>query len=140
MSDPEKPSGQTEKNGEAPETDLTASIGMAFNLGVSFNQQAKGSMSIAQALAEMGEHIFTSLNKAHGERFQQEYIIANTEYLLQIALLGYIVPSICDYEDNFKERLLSLIEARARKQGAPGGESGGTNDGGNKGGGRIITP
>ena len=97
-------------------------------------------MSIAQALAEMGEHIFTSLNKAHGERFQQEYIIANTEYLLQIALLGYIVPSICDYEDNFKERLLSLIEARARKQGAPGGESGGTNDGGNKGGGRIITP
>lgn len=141
MPDSEKPADKQEKNGEAPETDLAASIGMAFNLGVSFNQQAKGSKSIAQALAEMGEHIFTSLNKAHGERFQPEYIIANTEYLLQIALLGYIIPSICDYEDNFKERLLSLIEARAKKQGQPGGGgekgAGGTPGGG---GGTIITP
>ena len=164
MSDPEKPPEKPEKNGEAPdggesdggapgggapEADLSASIGMAFNLGVSFNQQAQGAKSIAQALAEMGEHIFTSLNKAHGGNFRQEYIIANTEYLLQIALLGYIIPSICDYEDNFKERLLALIEARARKQGAPGpgdktgggpgGKTGGK-PGGGGGGGRIITP
>ena len=137
MPDSEKSGDEREKNGETPETDLAASIGMAFNLGVSFNQQTKGATSIAQALAEMGEHIFNSLNKAHGGKFQQEYIIANTEYLLQIALLGYIVPSICDYEENFKERLLALIEARARKQGPPGGESGNRSD---EGGGKIITP
>ncbi len=106
---------------------------MAFNLGVSANQQSKGTKSIAQALAEMGEHIFTSLSKAHGDKFQQEYIIANTEYLLQIALLGYIVPSICDYEENFKERLLALIESRARKQAPTDGQA-------KKGGGTIVTP
>ncbi len=101
MSDSEK----TEKAGEenrSPETDLAASITMAFNLGVSTNSQAKGTKSIAQALAEMGEHIFTSLSKSYGDKFQQEYIIANTEYLLQIALLGYIVPSICDYEEKLQ--------------------------------------
>lgn len=137
MPDSEKPAAEDEtKNGAvSPENDPAASIAMAFNLGVSFNQQAGGKKSIAQALAEMGEHIFTSLTKAYGGKLRQEDIVANTEYLLQIALLGHIVPSICDYEENFKERLLSLIEARARKQKpkTPG-------DGDKQGGGTIITP
>ncbi|MGI9558103.1 MAG: hypothetical protein ACR2NQ_00330 [Thermodesulfobacteriota bacterium] len=115
------------------ENDLAASITMAFNLGVSANQQAKGTKSIAQILSELGQHIFTGLSKQYGEKAQQEQIIANTEYLLQIALMGYIVPSICDYEENFKERLLSLIESRAKKQAPGGGE-------GEKSGGTIITP
>lgn len=127
--------GKTGENGEnsAPETDLAASITMAFNLGVSANQQAKGTKSIAQALAEMGEHIFTSLSKTYGGKHRQEHIIANTEYLLQIALLGYIVPSICDYEENFKERLLALIESRAKRRSPGDGKAG-------KSGGTIITP
>ncbi len=108
---------------------------MAFNLGVSANQQAKGTKSIAQVLAEMGEHIFTSISKAYGDKVDQQQIIANTEYLLQIALLGYIVPSICDYEENFKERLLALIESRAKKQSPENGKGGG-----GKSGGKIITP
>ena len=132
MSGPEK---TPEENGNSAESDLSASITMAFNLGVSANQSAKGTKSIAQALAEMGEHIFTSLSKSHGDRFQQKHIIANTEYLLQIALLGYIVPSICDYEENFKERRLALIESRARKQSPQKGEGSGE-----KRGRKIITP
>lgn len=136
MPDSEKTENPEEENGKsAPETDLAASITMAFNLGVSANQQAKGTKSIAQVLAEMGEHIFSSLSKAHGGGFRREHIIANTEYLLQIALLGYIVPSVCDYEENFKERLLSLIESRAAKKRSP--ENG---EGGGKSGGKIITP
>ncbi len=133
MSDSEKTEKPPEENGESPETYLSASITMAFNLGVSANQQAKGTKSIAQILAETGEHIFTSLSKSYGDSFEQEYIIANTEYLLQIALLGYIVPSICDYEENFKERLLALIESRARKQSPRKKDGSG-------GGGKIITP
>lgn len=126
-------SEKTGERGEKPETDLAASIATAFNLGVSVNQQAKGTKSIGQALAEMGEHIFTNLSKTYGGRFRKEYIAANTEYLLQIALLGYIVPSICDYEENFKERLLALIESRARKRAPADGEAG-------KDGEKIITP
>ncbi|QMU55829.1 MAG: hypothetical protein GKS04_01315 [Candidatus Mycalebacterium zealandia] len=83
----------------------------------------------------MGEHIFTSISKAYGDKVDQQQIIANTEYLLQIALLGYIVPSICDYEENFKERLLALIESRAKKQSPENGKGGG-----GKSGGKIITP
>jgi len=85
---------KTGNNGEnsEPGTDIAASITMAFNLGVSANRQAKGTKSTAQALAEMGEHIFTNLSRTYGGKLRQEHIIANTEYLLQIALLGYIVP------------------------------------------------
>ncbi len=131
MADSEQTSKPGEDAGASPEAALAASITTAFNFGVSANQQAKGTKSIAQAMDDMAAHIFSSLSKSYGGKFQQEYITANAEYLLQIALLGYIIPSICDYEENFKERLLSLIESRAKKQSAGDGKGGG---------GSIITP
>jgi hypothetical protein len=115
---------------------IAGSILSAFNLGVSFNQQTGATKTTVEVTEELGHTIYTNLSQVYGERFQDEFLRANTEYFLQIALLGYIIPSVCAYEEDFKNRLLSLIEQRAVKsqeQQTSGGGSGG-------GGGSIITP
>ena len=96
---------------------IGSSILSAFNLGVSYNQQTGGLKSVTEAVDELGT-----------TRFQDEFLRANTEYFLQIALLGYIVPSVCAYDEGFKNRMLELIEMRAVKtqqqmtsQSNPGG-------------------
>ena len=94
---------------------IAGSILSAFNLGVSFNQQTGGTKTTVEVTEELGHTIYTNLSQAYGERFQDEFLRANTEYFLQIALLGYIIPSVCAYEEDFKNRLLSLIEQRAVK-------------------------
>ena len=111
---------------------IANSILSAFNLGVSYNQQTGGTKTTMEVTEELGHTIYTNLSQAYGERFQDDFLRANTEYFLQIALLGYIIPSVCAYEEDFKNKLLSLIEQRAVKsqQQATGGESGGS----------IITP
>lgn len=112
---------------------IASSILSAFNLGVSFNQQTGGTKTTVEVTEELGHTIYTNLSQAYGERFQDEFLRANTEYFLQIALLGYIIPSVCAYEEDFKNRLLSLIEQRAVKS-----QEQQTSEGG--GGGSIITP
>jgi len=113
---------------------IAGSILSAFNLGVSFNQQTGGTKTTVEVTEELGHTIYTNLSQAYGERFQDEFLRANTEYFLQIALLGYIIPSVCAYEEDFKNRLLSLIEQRAVKS-----QEQQTSEGGS-GGGSIITP
>lgn len=110
---------------------LESSILMAFNLGVSYNQQAGGLKSITEVVGELGHTIYTNLSQVYGNRFQDDFLRANTEYFLQIALLGYIIPSVCAYEEDFKNRLLTLIEMRARKTQQQYGQG--------QGGGPIIT-
>lgn len=134
MSDEGRPQGAGQ--GQDQElSQLQNSILMAFNLGVSYNQQSGGLKSITEVSGELGHTIYTNLSQVYGSKFQDDFLRANTEYFLQIALLGYIIPSVCAYEEDFKNRLLSLIELRALKtqqqmsgQGGPGG------------GGPIITP
>ncbi len=116
-------------------TQLQSSILMAFNLGVSYNQQSGGLKGITEVSSELGHNIYSNLSQVYGNKLEDDYLKANTEYFLQIALLGYIIPSVCAYEEDFKNRLLSLIERRALKtqeqmsrQGGPGG------------GGSIVTP
>ena len=107
---------------------IGSSILSAFNLGVSYNQQTGGLKSVTEAVEELGTTIYTNLSQVYGTRFQDEFLRANTEYFLQIALLGYIVPSVCAYDEGFKNRMLELIEMRAVKtqqqmtsQSKPGG-------------------
>ncbi|MFI5323727.1 MAG: hypothetical protein ACHQ6U_09405, partial [Thermodesulfobacteriota bacterium] len=110
MTDQERPQGS------GPQDELGnigSSILMAFNLGVSYNQQSGGMKSITDAVAEIGNTIYTNLSQVYGIRFQDDFLRANTEYFLQIALLGYIIPSVCAYDEEFKNRLLDLIEMRA---------------------------
>ena len=56
-----------------------------------------------------------NLANAYGGQYEEEYLSANTEYFLQIALLGYIIPSVCAFEGGFKDTLFALIEAKANK-------------------------
>ena len=117
-------------------TQLQSSILMAFNLGVSYNQQSGGLKSITEVSGELGHTIYTNLSQVYGSKLQDDFLRANTEYFLQIALLGYIIPSVCAYEEDFKNRLLSLIEKRALKtQQQMSGQQGGPSSGGS-----IVTP
>lgn len=94
---------------------LQNSILMAFNLGVQFNQQTQGTKSVTEVVGELGHNIYSNLTQVYGEKMQDDLLRANTEYFLQIAMMGYIVPSICAFDEDFKNRLLQLIEMRARK-------------------------
>ena len=97
-----------------PEADLMTSVTMAFNLGVSANQSAGHLKSVAEIAPELGQQIYNNLSQAYGGQYKEEFLMANTEYFLQIALLGFIIPSVCAFEEDFKNRLFALIEARAK--------------------------
>lgn len=130
MTDQEQPQGQKEQ----PELgNIANSILSAFNLGVSYNQESGGIKTIAEVTDELGHTIYTNLSQAYGARFQDDFLRANTEYFLQIALLGYIIPSVCAYDEDFKNKLLSLIEQRAVKTQEQASQQEGS-------GGSIITP
>ena len=106
----------------APEMDLMTSVTMAFNMGVSANQSAGHLKSVAEIAPEIGRQIYENLSKAYGGQYKEEFLMANTEFFLQIALLGFIIPSVCAFEEDFKNRLFSLIEAKS-KQNKPDGEA-----------------
>jgi len=88
------------------------SVLMAFNLGVSANQQTGGNKSVAEVANELGETIFSNISQIYGNQFPEEYLRANTEFFLRVALLGYIIPSVCAYDEGLKNRLFALIEAK----------------------------
>lgn len=118
-------SEQEQPQGKAGMDTLANTILMAFNLGVQFNQQTQGTKSITEVTAELGHTIYSNFKEAYGDQVEDDFLLANTEYLLQIAMMGYIVPSICAYDEEFKNRLLQLIEMRAQKTEGqqPGGSS-----------------
>jgi hypothetical protein len=132
MTDQDQPQGPDQ--GQPELGNIANSILMAFNLGVTFNQQTGGTKSLPEVVGELGNTIYTNLTQAYGTEFQEEFLQANTEYFLQIAMLGYIVPGVCAYEEEFKDKLLSLIEVRASKQAEQMNQQGGP------GGSSIITP
>lgn len=113
--------------------DIAASILSAFNLGVSYNQQSGGLKPVTEVTGELGHTIYTNLSQVYGNRYEDNFLRANTEYFLQIAMLGYIIPSVCAYDEDFKNKLLSLIEKRARKTQQQHSKEGGA-------GGSIVTP
>ncbi len=94
--------------------DLMKSITAAFNMGVAANQSSAHIKSVTEVAAELGQQIYENFKKAYGKEYKEEFLLANTEYFLQIALLGFIIPSVCSYEEGFKEKLFSLIEAKAK--------------------------
>lgn len=135
MSEEDQNQGQEGGGGGQPELgNIANSILMAFNLGVSFNQQVQATKSLPEVVNELGHNIYTNLSNAYGSQFEEAFLQANTEYFLQIAMLGYIVPGVCAYEEEFKDKLLSLIEIRANQQAQQMQQQGGP------GGGGIITP
>ena len=117
MSDQEQP-----KSEEQPQKmfgDILSSVTMAFNLGVSANQRAAATKSVVEIANDLGIEIYNNLTQVYGSQFNNDDSIrVNTEFFLQIALMGYIIPNVCVYEEDFKNRLFKLIEAKAKKAGS----------------------
>lgn len=141
MSDQENPNQQQASN---EDENFMNSINMAFNMGVSANQTYKHSKSVVEVGAELGEQIYQNLSQAYGSEVDENFLRANTEYFLQIALMGFMVPTLCAFEPEFKDKLLNLVFKKTKQdQGkrAASGEKGGNGEGsgGTGGGSRIIT-
>ena len=109
------------------------SINMAFNLGVAAHQSSGQSKSVVEIATELGNQIYQNFAQAYGDEINESFLKANTEYFLQIALMGYIIPGVCAFDNDFKERLFDLVYARAKQnqQRQGGGDP--------QGGSRIIT-
>lgn len=102
-----------QKNQPSGTGDLMKSVTMAFNMGVAANQSSAHLKSVTEVSTELGQQIYDNLSKAYGDQYEDQFLLANTEYFLQIALLGFIIPSVCEFENDFKDRLFSLIESKA---------------------------
>ena len=95
---------------------LKESIAMAFNLGVWSKQQKGHTGNVSEAANELRDMIYWNMFKQYGEACPGDLLTANVEYFLGIALLGYILPGVCLPDEELKNRLLALIEARARME------------------------
>lgn len=118
---------------QAVEDNFMNSINMAFNLGVAAHQESGQSKSVVEIATELGNQIYQNFAQAYGGEINEAFLKANTEYFLQIALMGYIIPGVCAFDNEFKEKFFSLVYARAKQnqQRQSGGEP--------QGGSRIIT-
>jgi hypothetical protein len=114
------------QQGQQQPSTMMGSVLMAFNMGVSANQQSGGTKSVVEVVNELGEAIYANVSRVYGAQYPEEFLRANVEYFLQIALLGYIIPGVCAYDEGLKNRLFALIEAKlSRPQAQPSGETGG---------------
>lgn len=118
---------------ETVEDNFMNSINMAFNLGVAAHQESGQSKSVVEIATELGNQIYQNFAQAYGGEINESFLKANTEYFLQIALMGYIIPGVCAFDNDFKEKFFALVYARARQnqQRQSGGDP--------QGGSRIIT-
>jgi hypothetical protein len=101
-----------EQQGQEQPSAMMNSVLMAFNLGVSANQQSVGNKSVVEIVNELGEVIYSNISRMYGTQYPEEFLRANVEFFLQIALLGYIIPGVCAYDEGLKNRLFALIEAK----------------------------
>ncbi len=97
--------------------------------------------NVLEAGDELFAEIYKNLQSAYGTAIDENFLKANAEYFLNIALMGYIFPSICVYDDDFKNRMFDLIEKKleqSQKRRQQGGGPGGAPGGGDPGGSNII--
>ncbi len=86
----------------------------AFNLGV-IARQEKQFATIKAASNYFYDVIYTDLSRQYKGFIDDVLILCYADYLTSIALLGYILPNICAYDDDFKNRLTDLILIKIRK-------------------------
>lgn len=128
-------------NQEQKGPNMMDSVLMAFNMGVKKMQEEGAIKNAIEAGEELYAEIYKNLQNAYGTAIDETFLKANADYFLNVALMGYIFPAICAYDDNFKNMLFDLIEKKLvqtqkkRQGGAPGGAGG---QGGPGGGSNII--
>ena len=91
---------------------IAESIAMAFNLGVWMKQHKDDTADIFETANEMRDIIHQKIYGQYTDLCTEDHINANVEYFLEIALLGYILPGVCLPDEEFKNRLLALIEVK----------------------------
>jgi len=87
---------------------------LAFNLGIAAREERQFA-SVQAAAGYFYEFIYSNLSQKYLGIVDEGLIRANAEYLSSIALLGYILPHVCSYEEEFKDRLVELIMKKLRK-------------------------
>jgi len=92
------------------ELGITESIKVAFDLGVFISQQ--GDRNIFDIGIELQEMIHLNIYEAYGGIYPNDLLSNNVEYFLQIALLGYILPGVCVYDEEMKNKLFTLMQAK----------------------------
>jgi hypothetical protein len=90
---------------------LITTIKTAFNLGV-WIREKEGDKNIFDISRELRNIIHGNIAQAYGDSCPEEVIIANVNYLLQIALLGYLFSGICSYDEELKNTIPNLIVSR----------------------------
>ena len=119
---------QNEGKQQAPS--MMDSVQMAFNMGVKKMQDEGAVKNVLEAGDELFQEIYQNILNAYGDAIDETFLKANAEFFLNIALVGYIFPAICVYDDEFKNRLLDLIEKKLQQsqKGRPTGGQGGTQE------------
>ena len=86
----------------------------AFNLGV-IARQEKQFATVKAASNYFYDVIDTDLSRQYKGEIDDVLILSYADYLTSMALLGYILPHICAYDEDFKDKLLDLILIKIRK-------------------------
>jgi hypothetical protein len=86
----------------------------AFNLGV-IARQEKQFANVKSASNYFYDVIFSDLSRQYKDYIDDVHIISYADYLTSIAILGYILPHICAYDEDFKNRLMDLILVKIRR-------------------------
>ena len=89
---------------------ITASSKAAFNLGVWIRKNAPAD-NVFEAGMCLRETIFYNIDKPQGGQ-TKEVVNANVDYLLEVALLGYLMSGICTYDEVVKDKIPELIESK----------------------------
>lgn len=106
------------------------SIKLAFNLGIWMrqNQQGQDVFEVGRCLRDI---IYFNIDRPEEGAYPEEAVDANVDYLLEVALLGYIMSGVCAYDPEVKNRIPSLIEKRLVSEissGMPEDDSGDVTD------------
>ena len=86
----------------------------AFNLGV-IARQEKQFATVKSASSYFYDIIFNDLSQQYKGLIDDMLIVSYTDYLTSISILGYILPHICAYDEDFKDRLMDLILTKIRR-------------------------
>lgn len=97
---------------------IGTSIKAAFNLGVWVRDQ-KNEGDIFQTARIVRSIIDHNIDRSDTVNVDTRVVDANIDYLLEVALLGYLMSGICAYDPAIKEKIPALIEKRLVKENYP---------------------
>ena len=90
---------------------ISKSIKGPSTLGVGTKKKAPAD-NVFEAGRALRETIFYNIDKPEEGEYSKEVVNANVDYLLDIALLGYLMSGICSYDEAVKDKIPELIENR----------------------------